>query len=140
MSRRKLSRLAALLGAAVVATLTCAIVVHAAGFFIFIAAPQELTFSYSLAPGAVSGCVTPSAGIPNQVIGVNTTSGVRGVGQVSLLRINAAFLEWTGLESPSAAAITSGFSGGAGAHIVFLDFVHRVQIEVCSPIAFESIP
>ncbi|MGO9057674.1 MAG: hypothetical protein ACLQU2_09870 [Candidatus Binataceae bacterium] len=136
MIRRKLSRLASLLGAAVIATLTFAVVVHAAGFYVFVSAPQEFTFSYSLAPGAKTGPVTPLAGIPNQIIGVDTTPGYRGVGEVSLLRIAGSFLEWTGLETPYGAAIASGFSGTVGTHIVFLDYSHKVQIEVNSPDSF----
>src|SRR6266849_598246 len=124
MLRRKLSRLATLLGAAGIATLTFVVGAHAA--------PSEFSFSYSLAPGAVTSCVTPLAGIPNLIIGVDTTSGVRGVGQVSLLRINGAFLEWTGLDSTSGSAITQGFSGTAGVKIVFLNFNHTTRIEVCN--------
>jgi hypothetical protein len=136
MLRGKLTRLAAFLGAAVVATLTFGVVAHAAGFFIFVAAPQETTFSFNLAPTAVSGCITPSASIPIQVIGVDTTLGFRGVGQVSLLRISGSFLEWVGLDSTAGAAITQGFSGTAGTKIVFLDFSHKVQIEVCTADSF----
>jgi len=135
MLRTKLSRLATLLGAAVVVTLTLAVVAHA-GFFIFVGAPSDFAFSYSLGPGAASGCVTPIAGIPNQLIGVDTTVGSRGVGEVSLQRIAGSFVEWTGLESPSGAAITSGFNSATGTHIVFIDFNHKVQIEVCRPDSF----
>jgi hypothetical protein len=136
MPRQKLSRIGALIGAAVVVTLTSAVVARAAGFFVFISAPSSFSFSFSLPPGGVSGCVTPLAGIPNQVIGVDTTPGTRGVGEVSLLRISGAFLEWVGLDSPSAAAITSGFDGGVGNKIVFIDFAHTTQIEVCSADSF----
>ena len=87
------------------------VLAHASGFYIFVAAPQEYQFSYNLAAGAKTGAVTPYAGIPNQIIGVNTTPGFRGVGEVSLLRVAGSFLEWVGLETPSGAAITSGFSG-----------------------------
>lgn len=133
MLYRKLSRLATLLGAAVIATLTFAVVAHAA--------PSEFSFSYNLAPGAVSGCVTPLAGIPNQITGVDTTFGHRGVGQVSLLRIAGSFLEWVGLDSPNSplnepTTGTSSFSSAAGTKIVFLDFNHTCQIEVCTADSF----
>ena len=134
--KSKLSRFGTVFGAAVIATLTGAVLAHASGFYIFVAAPQEYQFSYNLAAGAKTGAVTPFAGIPNQIIGVNTTPGYRGVGEVSLLRVAGSFLEWVGLETPSGAAITSGFSGSAGTHIVYLDFSHRVQIEVASPDSF----
>jgi hypothetical protein len=138
MSRGKLSRFGTLIGAAVVVTLASAVVARAAGFFasIFISAPFDFSFSYSLGAGASTGCVTPVAGIPNQIVGVDTTLGTRGVGEVGLLRIASSFLEWTGVESPLGAAITSGFSSSLGAHIVFIDFSHTTQIEVCSADSF----
>jgi hypothetical protein len=58
------------------------------------------------------------------------------VGEVSLLRITGSFLEWVGLDSTAGAAITQGFSGAAGTKIVFINFNHTVQIEVCSPDSF----
>ena len=138
MSRGKLSRFATLIGVAMVATLTCAVVARASGFFIFVSAPSAFSFSYSLGPGGVTGCIFPPVGIPVQVIGVDTTLGDRGVGEVSMLHVTSgfAFLEWVGLDSPSAAAITSGFDGPVGGKIVFLDFVHTNQIEVCSADTF----
>jgi hypothetical protein len=47
-----------------------------------------------------------------------------------MLHVPSSFLEWTGIESPAAAAITSGFSSVAGTHIVYLDFSHLVDIQV----------
>jgi len=52
------------------------------------------------------------------------------------LRVPSSFLEWTGIESPAAAAITSGFSGTKGTHIVYLDFSHLVDIQVDTTDAF----
>jgi hypothetical protein len=51
-------------------------------------------------------------------------------------RSPAAFLEWVGLESTAGAAITQGFSGAAGTHILYLDFAHQVDIEVNTPDSF----
>jgi hypothetical protein len=66
------------------------------------------------------------------VMGVNRTIGNRGVGQATLLSsaLVPLFIEWTGVESPAAAVITSGFSGVQGTHILFIDFAHTVDIEV----------
>jgi hypothetical protein len=66
------------------------------------------------------------------VIGVNRTIFNRGVGQATLLSSGVAplFIEWTGVESPAAAAITSGFSSIQGTHILFIDFNHLLDIEV----------
>jgi hypothetical protein len=69
-------------------------------------------------------------------MGTQTNSGFRGVGMVTLLRIPSSFLEWVGLESTAGAAITQGFNGAAGAHILFLDFSHTVDIRVNSPDTF----
>jgi hypothetical protein len=89
---------------------------------------------YTLAAGANSGLFTPAANQPVLVMGTCTTVGNRGVGHVTMLRTSIApmFLEWSGVESPAAAAITSGFSSAVGTHIVYLDFSHQVDIEVAS--------
>jgi hypothetical protein len=119
--------------AGIVATLTCAVVAQAVQT---VTTPNAATFSYTnLGAGLTSAAFTPVFGRPVLVMGVNTTIGDRGVGQVTLLRSGIAptFLEWTGLESPAAAAITSGFSGVAGTHIVFINFAHNVDIEVNTP-------
>ena len=69
-------------------------------------------------------------------MGVQNSLGYRGIGVVAMLHVPSSFLEWTGIESPSAAALTSGFSGTAGTHIVYLDFSHTVQIEVAGTDTF----
>jgi hypothetical protein len=102
-----------------------------------VSVPNEATFPYSLgANGNSAPIFVPVAFQPVQVMGVQNAIGVRGVGQVTLLRVPGSFLEWVGLESPSAAAITSGFSGTVGKHIVFIDFAHQVDIQVASPDSF----
>ena len=96
-------------------------------------APNKAVFYDSLAPGA-NRLITPvAANKPVLVMGVCTSLGVRGVGQVTLLNIPNSFIEWTGLESPFSASITNGFSGTAGTHIVYIDYSHQVDIEVASP-------
>ena len=120
-------RLAQLLMAGVVATLTLVIVVQAAQTF---STPNVTTVSYNLAAGANSGAIFPSANQPVLVMGVQTAVGFRGVGYVTMLRIPSNFLEWVGLESTAGAAIAQGFSGTAGTHIVWLDFSHQVDIQV----------
>jgi hypothetical protein len=69
-------------------------------------------------------------------MGQQNALGFRGVGQVTLLWVPGSFLEWVGLESPSGAAITSGYSSSPGTHIVFLDFAHQVDIQVNSADTF----
>ena len=127
MFENSFSRIRTLALAGVVVVLTFAIAGHAAQT---ITTPNEAVFNYNLAAGASSGAITPASNTPVLVQGVQTAVGYRGVGHVSMLHVPSSFLEWTGLESPSAAAITSGFSGAAGTHIVYLDFSHLVDIRV----------
>ncbi|MBI3756662.1 MAG: hypothetical protein HY267_01665 [Deltaproteobacteria bacterium] len=113
--------------AGIVTTLTFAVVAQAVQT---ITLPSAALILYDLAPGANSAPITPDSNTPVFVMGVQTVLGNRGVGQVTLPRVPASFLEWVGLESTAAAAITQGFSGVAGTHIVYLDFSHTVDIEV----------
>jgi|SRR5215469_15278210 len=129
----KVYRLTRFLLAATVATVTLAVTVHAIAS---VTTPNVAAYSYSLAPGASSASINPVASQPVWVVGVQNSLGYRGVGRVALLHVPSSFLEWTGIESPSAAAITSGFSGTAGTHIVYLDYSHYVDIEVAGTDSF----
>jgi hypothetical protein len=91
---------------------------------------NRISFSYNLAPGANSAPVTIPANVPVHLMGTQTALGFRGVGFVEMLRVPNAFLEWTGLDSTAASAITQGFSSVAGTKIVFLDFSHQVAVQV----------
>ena len=98
---------------------------------------EAVSYRYSLAPGASLGATVIGIDRPILLMGCNTTVGNRGVGHVTLQRAFAApqFLMWVGLESAAGAAITSGFSGVLGTHIVYLDFAHTVDVEVLSAAA-----
>jgi hypothetical protein len=124
---------AQVLGAVVVATLTCAIVAQATQT---ISTPNAVTFGYALAPGAVVGGFGVPAAVPVLVMCTCNTLNFRGVGQVTMLSIPGAFLEWVGLESHAGSAITQGFSGVLGTHILYCDFAHQVDIEVESASTF----
>jgi len=130
-STNKSSRAVALFVASVVAAATTVLVANA-GTTLTVA--NAASIAYNLAPGANSVAITPAANVPVMVMGTQTAVGYRGVGHVTLLRPSVAplFIEWTGLESPAGAAITSGFSAVAGTHIVYLDYSHTVDIEVNS--------
>ena len=102
-----------------------------------ITTPNAAFISYSLAGGANSAPITPatnravllmfcSTGNPG-LVGQGT-----GVGQVSLLHIPTWFIQWFGFESTSLSTITSGLGGLVGRHIVWLDDVHLVDIQVAS--------
>lgn len=96
---------------------------------------QKQTFTYNLAPGAVSSAMPiPVLDMPVFVQATNLTPGFRGVSQVSLLACctgeSSPFLEWTGLSSTSGSAIVQGFSAAAGTVINQIDFSHVVRLEV----------
>lgn len=128
----KSSRTFALVIAAVVAFITMAVVANATTTLIV---PNAATYTYNLAAGSIGTIIVPATSRPVLVMGTCTTVGNRGVGQVTVLVPSAApqFVEWVGLESTAGAAITQGFSGVAGTHILFLDFTHLVDLEVHTP-------
>jgi predicted small integral membrane protein len=131
MRIQKFSRPGAILMATVVVIITSMIVANAAQTF---TTPNSAFVSYSLAAGANSAPITPVASRSLLVIGCCTTSGNRGVGQVSLLHIPSFNISWVGLESYAGvpAAITQGASNTVGTHIVFIDGNHVVDIQVAS--------
>ena len=96
--------------------------------------PNIMTIFYALNPGTTTGNYGLAAYVPVQLMGTCITSGVRGVGHVSLLRIPSQFLEWVGQNSTGSAAgsTTHGFSGTAGTDIVAIDYANQVHVEVGS--------
>jgi hypothetical protein len=133
MKSSRISRVSRLLLAAFVAVIALNIGMHATQT---ITTPNASKVTYNLAAGASSAAVTPAESVPVFVMGVQNDLGYRGVGHVTMLHVPSSFLEWSGIESPAAAAITSGFSGTAGTHIVYLDYSHLVDIEVASTDTF----
>ena len=133
MNQSRFSRIMTLLVAGFVAVVTLNVATHATQT---ISTPNAAKVSYNLAAGASSTAVTPAESVPVLVMGVQNNLGYRGVGHVSLLHVPSSFLEWSGIESPASATITSGFSGTAGTHIVYLDYSHLVDIQVASTDTF----
>jgi hypothetical protein len=121
------SRAVVLSAATLVATLALVTVAHAVQT---ITTPNAVFIRYTLASGTNSAPIVPVAGQSVFVMGCQTNINYRGVAQITLLRIAGSFLEWVGLESTAGAAITQGFSGTAGTHIVYLDYSHTVDIRV----------
>ncbi len=120
--------------ATVVAIITSIVVANATQT---ITTPNAAFISYNLAAGANSAPITPAGNRSVLVMGCcSDQSGDEGVGQVSLLRIPSAFLQWVGLETPTSSTggttITSGFDSNVGIHIVFIDLQHQVDIQVAS--------
>src|SRR5437016_11518639 len=101
---QKFSRPGVILMATVVAIITSMVVANATQT---ITTPNAAFISYSLAAGASSTAITPATNRSVLVMGCCTT-GILGVGHVSLQHIPGAGMAWVGLESPSAggAAIT----------------------------------
>jgi hypothetical protein len=112
---------------AVIAIITSMVVANATQT---ITTPNAAFISYNLAAGANSAAITPATNRSVLVMGSCTT--VYGVGQVSLQHIPSGAMVWVGLESYGPTAITSGATGGAGAHIVWIDSFHAVDIQVAS--------
>ena len=121
---QKLSRPAVILLATVVAIITSIVVANATQT---IQTPNAAFISYNLAAGAYSAPITPVTNKSVLVMGCCTVGA--GVGQVSLLHIPSYSITWVGLESQYPAAITQGVSGSAGAHIVWIDQAHQVDIQ-----------
>jgi hypothetical protein len=125
-----------LLTTALVAMLALIIVLHAGAITL---TPNVALVPYTLAADSASG---PLGLAPNQgvlVIGTNTTSGDRGVGQVSMLHISGQFLEWVGLNSPHNGTIAQGFSGTPGTRIVQIDYSGTVFLQVYSADYFQVV-
>jgi hypothetical protein len=131
MPKPRVPRRLALLIAAVVAIVTVAVVANATST---ITVPNAIVSSYNLASGGFGPAISIPRGRPVLIMGCCLTVGVRGVGHVSALvpDITPFFVEWTGLESITPSGITQGFSSAVGAHILFIDFAHQVDIEVAS--------
>jgi hypothetical protein len=133
LKHSNVSRVVTLLLAAFVAVAALNIAMHATAT---VTVPNAAKVTYNLDAGASSSAVTPAESVPVLVMGVQNNLGYRGVGFVTMLHVPSSFLEWTGIESPSGAAITSGFSSTAGTHVVYLDYSHLVDIQVASTDTF----
>jgi hypothetical protein len=115
--------------ATVVAVITSMVVANAAQTF---TTPNSVNISYNLAAGANSAVITPATNRSVLVMGCCTTLGAYATGQVSLLHIPGTIMAWVGLESYSGGAVTQNATSGPVAHIVYIDFNHKVDIQMAS--------
>ena len=113
--------------ATVVAIITSMVVANATQT---ITTPNAAFISYNLAAVSSSAAITPVVSKSVLVMGCCTT--FPGVGQVSLFHIPSGGMVWTGVESYGTASITQGSSSTAGTHIVYIDNLHAVEIQVAS--------
>jgi hypothetical protein len=132
MRDEKLSRIAGLVSAAVVATVTFAVAAHALQT---ITTPNAFTISYSLSSGGNSSSLTPPANIPTFVMGAETSFGNVGSSFMTVVKGQDNELVWNGLES-NGGGVTTGSSPIAGTHIIYIDFVHCVDLEVTNATSF----
>jgi tRNA(Ile2) C34 agmatinyltransferase TiaS len=120
-------RFATILTTAVVVTLTTAVLSKATQA---VSVANSAIVNYNLAAGASTAPITVVANQPVSVMGTQTAVGFRGVASCTLMRVASSFIEWVGLESTAGSAITQGFSGTPGTHILYLDFSHQVDLQV----------
>ena len=133
----KMVRFGSLILAAVVATLTLSVVVHATQV---ITTPNAASASYSLAPGANSANITPALNTPVMILADQTGVVCKcdNVGSSLMTVVNSTVdgeLVWNGFES-NRGGLTSGFNPAAGTHIVFTDFAHLVDLQVSNATSF----
>ncbi len=134
MRYEKVSRMAGLLSAVMVATVTFAVAAHAVKT---LTTPNAFTSAYNLATGGNGPAITPPANLPVFVMGDQTTTG--NVGSSDMTVVNSSGrdneLVWSGLESDGG-GVTAGFSPVAGTHIIFIDFAHCVDLQVNNATSF----
>lgn len=95
--------------------------------------PNSAFYKYDLQAGQATAPISLVANQAVMVIGTQLTLGYRGVASATLLRVPSSFIEWVGLESTNGSAITQGFSGSSGVHILYLDYSHQVDLQVANP-------
>lgn len=102
-----------------------------------ISTPSYRSIPYSLAAGQVSTLIALPPRTPVSVTATQDTVGWGGVAQVTLLSVPGNWVEWVGLDSPSnlGSGIVQGYNGAIGTHIVWIDYGHKVEIQVASPTA-----
>jgi hypothetical protein len=95
---------------------------------------NEFQLTLNVAAGATSVPIAvPGINTPVSVTCVQNSVGNRGVGQATILRVSpAAFLEWVGMDIANSGVPSTGFTSGAGAHIIFCDFSKLVDLQVAS--------
>jgi hypothetical protein len=129
MRIQKFSRPGVILLATVVVIITSIVVANATQT---ITTPNAALISFSVAEGVDSAPITPVTNKSVLVMGCCTTAGDQSVGQVSLFHSPSGGMAWVGLESTYGAAITEGATSTSGYHIVFIDYFHRLAIQVAS--------
>ena len=101
-----------------------------------VAAPASADQShvkYSVPAGSTSkAIVVPAYNTPVTMTCVQNTSGFRGVGQATILRVlPPSFLEWVGTDIANGGTVSTGYSSSPGTHIIYCDYVGKtVDLQV----------
>jgi hypothetical protein len=135
LNRNSFVRAAQLLLAAIVITLTFAVVGHAAQSLTTV---NAMRVSYTLSSGGYSSAITPPVNKPVLVIADQIGVSSDNVGSSFMTVVSSPYdeeLVWNGIES-NGGGLTSGFSPSFGSHIMYIDNGHYVQLEVNNSTSF----
>jgi len=93
---------------------------------------DQTHYNYNVAAGAATALNVPAVNTPISFTCANNTSGYRGVGQATILRVAGQFLEWIGSDVATN-TLSSNYASAAGTHIVYCSYVDKdVDIQVLS--------
>ena len=131
----KVSRMAGLISAALVATVTFVVAAHAVQT---IRTPNAITTSFSLNQGQSTGAISVAANPPTLVMGDTSSGNNLGLSDMTVVSASG-ILMWNGIES-AGGGFTQGVNNGSpGVHMMFIDFMHCVDIEVNSSTSFKVV-
>jgi hypothetical protein len=117
--------------AVIVGALTLAVVGHATQTIV---TSNSAVYTYSLVPGQTGENISPPADTPVWIIAdqTGTVCGCDRVGSSLMTLVNSSVdgeLVWNGFES-NKGGLTAGFSNALATHIMFIDYLHTVDLEV----------
>ena len=141
MRYEKVSRIAGLISAALVATVTFAVAARAVQT---LTTPNAFTASYTLNPGAISQAFTLPANVPTFVMGDQTADNIvngfdAGSSDMTVVNLRAAGeLVWNGLES-NGGGVATGSGSTRGTHMIFIDKAHCVDLRVNNATSFKVV-
>lgn len=128
-SRSILGRFGVIAASVLVGMTLAGVVGHAA---VTLSTANSVVTNYTLAAGATSAPIYPPTNTGVILMGTNTTSSDFSVGSVNLVHISGVQIRWVGLESPPSAAIVHGATTTPGTHMMYLDYNHKVDVEILS--------
>ena len=123
--------------AVIVAALTLAVVGHATQTIV---TSNSAVYTYTLNPGQTGENISPPADTPVWITAdqTGTVCGCDDVGSSFMTLVNSSNdggLVWNGFES-NKGGLTTGYSPTLGTHIMYIDFLHNVDLEVNNGTSF----